>query len=162
MGGALALLVAHRAAHFGHAIAYLAETRAAQALVEIIAGAAHVAVAAGLRQRLAAKQDARTFDVALLDCRRDAPVGAAGIAHRREPAVEHAFQNADHAARGVERRPALQLDEAVGPADDVHVRIAQPRHEHASADVDDGRARALEPGFRNLLDAAVDDQNVLL
>ncbi len=56
-------------------------------------------MAAGLRQRLAGREDTRPGHQPRGHGLRQAPVGAAGIAHRGEAAVEHAFHDRQRADR---------------------------------------------------------------
>ena len=50
-------------------------------------------MAAGLRQGLAGEEQAGPLDQAGLDRHREAVVGAARVAHRREAALQSAFQD---------------------------------------------------------------------
>src|SRR6267154_1908252 len=100
---ALSHFIAHCPPHFRHAVTYSAQAWAAKALFEIFTRSPHVAVAAGLGQRLAAKQYARAGYESLLHRGGDAPVGTAGVADSCEAAKKHAFQHFNHAARSIKR-----------------------------------------------------------
>lgn len=54
---------------------------------------AHVSVAPRLTERVAREQQARPLDGALLHSLRQAPVGAAAVAHGGEPSAEHAHEH---------------------------------------------------------------------
>ena len=80
----------------------------------IVIGLAHIAVAAGLRDSVAAKQDSWPLDETLFHCPGQPKVGATAIANGGKPPHEHAAQNMGGASGGITLWPALQLWKAAG------------------------------------------------
>ncbi len=142
MGGAFADFLAAGPAHLRHTVAYPAQSGAAETLVKpALAGPAHVTVATGLRQRMAAEQQPRTDQPALLDGFGQTVVGAAGIAHRGKAAQQHGLQQLAGAHRGIAGRPVPQGGEIGGGGSDVDMRVAQARHQHLAPQVEHLRRR---------------------
>ena len=93
--GALAHLLAHRLAHLVGAVGdghgcrpWRCSSRTRRA---VVGAAARIAVAAGRADGAAGDEQPRARDQAGLDGGLDAPVGAAGVAHRGEAAIDHAL-----------------------------------------------------------------------
>ena len=85
--GALADLLAAGAADFGDAVGDHAQSGATAALVPGLARTAHVAMPAGLRDRVAGEQNPRPVYQAFVHGAGEPEIRAAAIAHRGEPAV---------------------------------------------------------------------------
>src|SRR5258705_11439923 len=89
----------------------------------------------------------------------DAPIGAAGVTHGREAAVEHGAQPRRRAR--VDQRQRQHLHEAYIDlaVDGMHVAIDQPRHQRALAAVDDISVSRLDRPLAEFLDGiALDEQ----
>jgi hypothetical protein len=117
-------------------------------------------MAASLAERAPGDEEARPRDDPGFDRQRQRVVGAAGIAHRREAALEHGAQD----RHGLERHDRIGQcrvgAEVEGRRDDMHVAVDQPRHQRASADIHDSRTVQGDGPFRNLADRAVLDDHV--
>ena len=136
MRGTLADLLAASLPYRINTVADEAETRAAQTRIERhLARPANVAVAAGLRQRVSAEQQARTGDQSLLDGGGQTVIGAAGIAHRGEAAHQHVPQDPRGADRDIGRRHARERGEVGGDRSDMHMGVAQAGHQHPALQV---------------------------
>ena len=96
-----------------------------------------------------------------LDGGLDAPVGPAGVTHRREAAVEHRAQSRGR-ARGDERqRQHLHEADIDLAVDGVHVAIDQSRHQGALAAVDDLGPGGLDRPLAEFLDGVALDQELI-
>ncbi|MNI72757.1 hypothetical protein D3C73_1287160 [compost metagenome] len=88
--GALTDLVASGGADRVHAIGYAPDAAASTAVgVMVFAGQAHVAVTAGLAERVSAEMDFRTLKQALSLSHGQPEIGAGEIADSREAATQH-------------------------------------------------------------------------
>ena len=118
-----------------------------------------LAVAAGLAQRLAGDEQARALEQALLDRGLDAVVGAAGVAQRGEAAMQHGAHG-DRAFRGEQRQRHVGQQAQVHLGEhDMDVRVDQPRHQRAAAEVDARGRGAGDRAVGDLLHRAVLDQD---
>ena len=102
----------------------------------VVGAAAGIAVAAGRADRLAGDEEARAGDQARLDGGLDAPVGAAGVAHRGEAAIDHAAHQLGRLGGQQGERHALEMADVHFRQEDVDVAVDQARHQRALAAVD--------------------------
>ena len=102
---------------------------------------------------------ARAFEQALLDRGLDAVVGAAGVAQRGEAAMQHGAHG-DRAFRGEQRQRHVGQQAQVHLGQhDMDVRVDQPRHQRAAAEVDARGGGAGNGSVGDLLHRAVLDQD---
>ena len=131
-------LLARRSAHLAHAIGDPTEHAQAGARAQDVlphADRAHVAVSAGLRDRLPGDQQPRPLEVPALD-RLDQPVvGACGIAHGGEAALEHPFHDVLRLRRDQRGRHHRELQEVGHGRGHMHVCVDQARQQRAPAEV---------------------------
>jgi hypothetical protein len=136
-------LLAHGLAYFGFAVGDRADhADAAVDRIDPLGASPLVAVAAGLGDVAAGDEHARAGIDPLVDGLAEAVVGAAGIAHRREP-LHQAFFGAPERLGGQEARRQIAMlvgDVALDGAD-VHVRVGEPGHERRALAVE-GRHRS--------------------
>jgi hypothetical protein len=137
MGRALPDLVAARLKHGRNAVSHPTEAVHARRLLGVLARATHVAVAAGLRDGMAGEEQAWPDEVAFLDRPRQAPVGSAHVAHRRESSEQHVPEDVARSGGDVHRRPAAQEREVGDHRSHVDVAVAETGHDDAPAHVDD-------------------------
>ena len=118
-----------------------------------------VVVAAGRADRAAGDEEARARDQARFDGRLGAPVGAAGIAHRGEAAIEHAFQPAGRARHHQGERHGLHPVDIDFAVMGMHVAVNQARHHRALAAVDHLSLGGLDRLRRDFPDDIAFDQD---
>ena len=95
-----------------------------------------VAVPAGLAQRHARREDARPAHEALLDRFGEPAIGAAGIADRREAALQHALEHPGRLQGQQGDRPIRQPGERRVDGEHMDMRVDQPRHQRAACEID--------------------------
>ena len=141
--GALAQLLPRRAAHFVRPVGDGRDRPP-------VAGAAarleprrapHVAVPAALAQRAAREQDARAGDQPLLHGAREARVGAARVAHRREAPVQRRLQVAPRVLVEERGRHVVEGGHVEGGEQGVEMGVDQAGHQRPPARVDSRRVR---------------------
>ena len=160
--GALAHLLAGGLAHLVRAVGDAADEHhavAAETGRADVGAAVAVVVAAGRTDRAAGDEEARARDQARFDGGLGPPVGAAGIAHGGEAAIEHALQapgGARHHQRQRHRLHAVDVDLAVMGMD---VAVDQARHQGALAAIHDLGLGRLDRLGRDFLDAVALDQH---
>ncbi len=161
---ALAKLLPGRPDALVNAVGYLAEAvedpaRAHRVVARLLVDGPHVAVAAGHRQDLARIQESRSAHQAVGDGLGERVVAPADVAHGGETAVERVAEHA-HRVRGAIRRPhGLDFEHVHIARVRVHVRVDEPRHERAAADVEDRRVAGGDRLVRDLADHAALDQD---
>ena len=150
MVAALADVLAHRLAHLVDTVGDDADTAERLAAIAEFGAAAMVAMAAGLRQDASGDEHARPFEEPLFLRRPVALVGAAGIADRREAAMQHAGEMQSGARRhlGGQHRAAV----VEGADIDMRMAVDQARREIAPAKID-----ALQAGIERRLVRDRDD-----
>ena len=117
---------------------------------------------AGLAQCHPRREDARTPDEALLDRFCKAAIGTAGIADRREAALQHAFEHLGRLQGQQGRRPVRQAGECRIDREDMDMRVDQPRHQGAAMEIDRlGRGAGDRP-IRDFADPVALDQHVVI
>ena len=114
-----------------------------------------IAVTPGLRKCLATEEDSRTADQALALSVVDPVVGAAHVADRREPPLEHAVEDASRPERHVGRRELGEVGEVGRHRRDVDVRV-----DEAGQDVTTARVEGVDAGVRLQLRADLGDEPV--
>ena len=129
------------------------------AAARIVAGT-HVAVAAGLRERFSAEEDSRPLDEAFIDRTGQPGVGARGVAHAREAALQRAFEQRPGSMRAQRGRGCVDLANGTAGRIRVEMRVDQTRHDEAAACVDEPYVRNVEFLRRDLDDFALAHQNV--
>ena len=102
--------------------------RAGAGLDDVVA-LAHVAMAAGLRQRASGRKDARPGDHPGAGGLGERPVRAARIAHRREPAIEHAAQDRHRTQHREHIRDAGHPTEIEHRGHAMHMTVDQSGHQ---------------------------------
>ena len=149
--GALAHLLAHagadgiRAVGDGHDIDHGVAAAAGSALV--VGAAARIGMAAGRADRLAGNEQPRSGNKPRLDGGLDAPVGAAGVAHGRETAIDHAAHQLGRLGGQERQRHALEVADVHFSQEHVDVAVDQAGHQRALAAIDDpGLGRLDRPG----------------
>ena len=100
-------------------------------------------------------------EMARFDRGLDAPVAAAGVAHRGEAAVEHGAQPCRRARGEQGQRQRLHEADVDLAVDDVHVAVDQPRHQRAPAAVDDVSLRRLDRLVAPFPDRLAFDQQLI-
>ena len=161
MVGALPHLLADGFHNLGHAVRLPhAETHgvAAVATHAEIGAAAGVAVSAGRPERGARDEQTRSRDVTLFDRELEAPVGAAGITHAGEAAIEHAEHQPCGPRRHQGQWNGLEEADVHFTQDHVDMAVDQPGHQRPSAAVDDVGALGLNRFLRDLPDGLTLDQ----
>ena len=156
--GALAQMLAHRLADGIDPVGHLRDRPVVGgAAAGLEAGLlAHVAVAAGLAQRLAREEDPGARDQAALHRHGEAEVGAAGVAHRGEAPPERALQAVPRLLVEQRRRNVLDRGHVDLDEERVEVGVDQPRHERAAAAGDACRlSRRADRAVGDLPDPAV-------
>ena len=128
MGGTTSDFLAGGLAYFIHTIADDGPSQAAVTeIVRLPARAAKIAMPARLRERPAGKEEARPLQVALFNGLSQPVIGSAHIAHRREPAPQHAHQHAGRSRRDIGRRPLGQPRKVCGDGGHMYMGIDQAR-----------------------------------
>ena len=163
--GALAHLLAHQLAHLvgavgdRHAVDHGVAAAAGRA--GDVGAAARIAVAAGRADGAAGDEEARAGDQAGLDGGLDAPVGAAGVAHRGEAAVDHALHQVGRPRRQQGQRHVLEVADVDLDQEDMDVAVDQARHQGALAAIDHLRLGRLDRLGRHFLDGVALDQDLV-
>ena len=117
-------------------------------------------MAAGRADRSARDEQARPRNIALIDRGLDAPVGAAGVAHAGEAAVEHA-EHQPRGPRGHQRqRNSFEEADIHFAQGDVHMAVDQAGHQRAAAAIDDVGALRLDRFLGDLPDGLTLDQEL--
>src|SRR5438132_705047 len=157
-------LLAHGLAHLGLAVCDRADhADAALDRIDPLGAPALVAVAAGLRDVVARDEHPRPGIDPVVDGLAEPVVGAAGVAHGREP-LQQALLGAAQRLGGQEARrqvAVLVCDVAFDRAD-VDVSVGEPRHQRRAPAVERRhrpRERADSAVRRDLLDAIVLDDD---
>ena len=127
----------------------------------MIGAAAAVAVPAGGAERLAGDEQPRPRQQPLVGRLLEAPVGAAGVAHAGEAAIEHGAHEHGGARRHQRQRHVLEPRDGDLGQHDMHVAVDQARHQRAPAAVDHVGARRLDRLGRDLLDLLALDQQLV-
>jgi hypothetical protein len=155
LAGAAPQFLPDGALHLGHPVGDGPHHGVIVARAGRAAAAAHpqVPVAAGLGDRPAGREQARPLEVSLVDGTGQARVGAGGIPHGGEAAVEHAAENLLRAGRDVVGRDAVRRVPVGRVVDDVYVGIDEARHDHLAAQVERLLARRLVQPRADLGDA---------
>ena len=133
---ALPDLVAARRPHRRHAVDHAAEPVEACRLVRVLAGPPHVAVAAGLGDRVSAEEQPGSDQMPFLDRPGQSPVRSADIPDGGESAHQHVPEDEPGAGRHVGGRPAAKEGEVRRHRRHVHVGVAEPRHHDPPPDVE--------------------------
>ena len=155
MVAALAHLLAHDLAHLIDTVDVLPQEGlaiAAGAGVARVGARAAVGMSAGRPERASGNEQARAADQPLLDRRLHAPIGAAGVAHGGEAAVEHLADALGGARRRQCQRYLLHAAHVDFAVHAMHVAIDQAGHQHAAATVDHLRRVGADRPIGDLLD----------
>ncbi len=120
-----------------HPVGHRADPRpeAASGRRPSVAGRPHVAVTAGLAQRVPAEEQPRPGQQALGLGAGQAVIGAAHVAHGGEPAAQHRPHGPGGVRGDVGARSVLQVPQLGREGGDVHVPVDQTRHEVPAGDV---------------------------
>jgi hypothetical protein len=123
-------------------------------------GRAEVGVAAGLGQRAPGIEQARALDEAGLDRHGQAVVGAAGVTHGGEAALQRRLQQHPGVLVQERARHGLQPGEIRVGRHGVEVRVDEAGHEGAALEVDDLSIADLDRCIGNFLHALALDEDV--
>ena len=152
---AVAHLLAHRAAHFAHAVGDRAEQPEAGAGADHFACAfrANVGVASRLRDRPAGDEQARAVEQPPIHRLLQAEVGAARVAHAREAAQQHGFENTLALRRDQRGWLHRHAQRVVVHRRHVHMRVDQAGQDDPASSVDAGRIGEVARLLRHFDDA---------
>ena len=143
---ALAHFLAHRAADLGNAVGDAHGERhgvAAMTAHAEVGAAAAVAMAAGRADRASGDEQPRSRQQPFVGRFLQAPIGAAGVAHAGEAAVEHPAHQLGGARRHQRQRHVLHVADHDLGQHHMHMAVDQAGHQRAPAAVDDvGRSQA--------------------
>jgi hypothetical protein len=106
-----------------------------------------------LRERFAAIDEAWPLQVALFKGLCQTILGSAHIAHRREPALQHARQHPGRSRRDIGRRPLGQRGKVCGDGGHMDMGIDQTRHQGHATQVKALRIAGLHVGPSDLQNA---------
>ena len=107
----------------------------------------------GLRDGTAGKVKTRALDEPLLDCHPQAHITARGIAHRREAALQRAFEHFCRVDRHQRRQHMLDHSNAHARGVRMKVAVDQTRHQVTALAIDDlrvGKIAAVGTDFLDL------------
>ena len=102
----------------------------------VLSSQAHVAVSAGLAERVAAIEHAWSGEQPFLLRPREAVVGSRHVAHRRESTAERLSHDLGALCVDVRGRIPLELAEVRAESGEVHVSVDESRHHHQATRVD--------------------------
>jgi len=117
-------------------------------------------VAAGLAQRLAGNDQAGTVDQTFVDGPHEAVVGAAGVAHGREPAHQQRCQDSRRARGGERRRRHRVGRDGDQRGHHMHVAVDESGHQRLTGEINPRRALSRDRPVGNLLDAVILDEDL--
>ena len=154
---AIAQFLAHRTPHFTDTVGNAAEQPgraagdAAHAEATLEVRRTHVAMAARLGDGPAGDEHPRADEVAAFDGLHQARIGPPGVAHRREAAHQHRFQDVLRLRRHQRLRRQREAKEIRHRRGRVDVGVDQPGQQRAPAEIDGAPAGA---GRRAVADGA--------